>query len=274
MTNLRIDFTDQEVLSFLNRIEVTRSSPNREFLGRIVSGIIEHIPFQNVTMLTNEWKRPSNEMIKNDMINGLGGLCTIRNPFLHEFLRYLGFDVEFVSSTILEPDCHISLIVRIDNEEWWVDVGNGFPYLEPIKLGDSSVKHNWFMSYKLTFENNRYYVWHKLIGRDWQMNHHFSASCVEFSVFDRMHELHYSVPGWGPFLTGLRINRFWENGAAIVRNDTVFSSAGQYKISETTKLRNWLKSWFTKPGFLESVDLPMADRIWRREKARLEKCRQ
>ena len=41
-----------------------------------------------------------------------------------------------------------------------------------------------------------------------------------------------------------------------------------------TKLQDWLKSWFTKPGFLEIVDLPMADKIWRREKARLEKCRQ
>lgn len=270
MTDLCIEFTDEEVSDFLNRIEVTHSSLNHEFLSCIVSGIIEHIPFQNVTMLTNEWKRPSNDMIKNDMINGIGGLCTVRNPFLHQFLLNLGFDVNFVSSTILEPDCHISLIVKIDNEEWWVDVGNGFPYLEPVRLGDTTTKENWFMSYKLSFENGRYHVWHKLNGKDWNINHHFSPSFVEFSVFDRMHELHYSVPGWGPFLTGLRINRFWENGAAVVRNDTIFSKNGFSFVTGTTSLRNWLNLWFKKPGFLDSIDLEEADKIWRREKARFD----
>jgi len=270
MTNLSIKFTDEEVFDFLNRIEVNHSDLSSDFLKRIVSGIIEHIPFQNVTMLTNKWERPSNDMIKNDMLSGIGGLCTVRNPFLHEFLKHLGFHVNFVSSTISEPDCHISLIVKINDEDWWVDIGNGFPYLDPVKLGDNSTKSNWFMNYKLEFEDGRFHVLHKLRGKEWEINHHFSRNSVDFSTFDRMHYMHYSVPGWGPFLTGLRINRFWQNGAAIIRNDTAFSTNGWSKIDSIIELKSWLSIWFKKSGFLESIDLGLADEIWRREKGRCE----
>ena len=150
-------------------------------------------------MLTNEWIRPTNKLIKHDMLSGLGGLCTVRNPFLHEFLKCLGYKVRFASSTMIEPDCHITLIVELDGNDWWVDVGNGYPYMEPIMLGDQKEKSNWFMKYKLVQKSGRYHVYHKINNGDWELNHHFSAKGVDFSAFDRMHHLHYSVPGWGPF---------------------------------------------------------------------------
>tara|TARA_Y100001954_G_C15800339_1_gene599744 strand:+ start:475 stop:1308 length:834 start_codon:yes stop_codon:yes gene_type:complete len=269
MTSLQIVFNENEVSNFLERIEVKSSSNlSIDYLKNIVAGIIEHIPFQNVTMLTNEWKRPSEKMIKMDMLSGVGGLCTVRNPFLHEFLKHLGFNVYFVSSTINEPDCHISLIVHVDGADWWIDVGNGFPYLEPIRLGDESIKSNWFMSYRLKFDHGRYYVCHKLKDRGWEINHHFSNESVNYSIFDRMHHLHYSVPGWGPFLTGLRINRFWQEGAAVIRDEVGFSPTGWSDLNDIDKLRSWLSQWFKKSGFIENIDLESANKIWKREQVR------
>ncbi len=265
---MNLVFEQEEINHFLRRINVTPAVISSEYLKEIVSGIIEYIPFQNVSMLTNEWVRPSEEMIKSDMLTGLGGLCTVRNPFLHEFLRELGFNVRFVSSTISEPDCHISIIVEIEGEEWWVDVGNGFPYFDPIRLGDKSTKENWFMSYRLENVGGRYFVYHKMNNSSWKMNHHFSPEPVDFSVFDHMHEQHYSVPGWGPFLIGLRINRFWEDGGAIVRNEQSTCPTGESLLDTVDKLESWLNEWFTAPGFLDNVDISSADEIWRRERSK------
>jgi len=265
MTDFEISFSDEEISAFMNRIEIEKSDLSDEFLQSIVSGIFEHIPFQNISMLTNQWIRPSKEMIKADMLSGMGGLCTVRNPFLHEFLRALGFEVRFVSSTMKEPNCHISLIVKIDDDNWWIDVGNGFPYIEPIKLGDDSVKSNWFMSYKLVYNDQRYHVYHRLNGKEWELNHHFSPKGVEYSTFDRMHELHYSVPGWGPFLTGLRVNRFWKNGGVMIRDERASSPNGESTLDSVIKLESWLKRWFLKSGFTDCVELDKADKIWKRE---------
>ena len=265
---MNILFEQEEIDHFLRRINVTPSTISPEYLRQIVSGIIEHIPFQNVSMLTNDWIRPSEKMIKSDMLSGLGGLCTVRNPFLHEFLRELGFKVRFVSSTISEPDCHISLIVDIQGEEWWVDIGNGFPYFEPIRLGDKSTKVNWFMSYRLESVGDRFFVYHKLNNSSWKINHHFSPEAVDFSIFDRMHELHYSVPGWGPFLVGLRINRFWGDGGAIIRDERAVCPTGETVLDTVDKLETWLNEWFPKSGFMDTVDIRSADKIWRRERSK------
>ena len=266
MSLLDISFTQGEINSFLNRIECDFTEPSVQQLFSIVSGIIEHIPFQNISMLTNEWVRPTNQMIKHDMLSGLGGLCTVRNPFLHEFLKCLGYNVRLASSTMNEPDCHITLIVELDQHEWWVDVGNGYPYMEPVMLGDEKEKSNWFMKYKLNHEFGRFQVYHKINDHDWELNHHFSPKPVDFTAFDRMHELHYSVPGWGPFLIGLRVNRFWSNGGAIIRNERASSPDGTCEIETDTGLQHWLKKWFTKPGFVDSIDIKKANQTWKKEK--------
>lgn len=264
MALLNISFTEHEIASFLNRINVTRSKVSVHFLKSIVSGILEYIPFQNFSMLTNEWIRPSEAMIKKDMLSGLGGLCTVRNPFLHQFLKALGFEVRFASATMLEPDCHISLIVTIEGNDWWVDVGNGYPYMDPIQLGDENMKSNWFMDYKLVLVDGRFYVHHKSQNKDWEMNHHFSPEGVAYSVFDQMHHLHYSVPGWGPFLTGLRVNRFWKYGGIIIRDERTYSPDGEGAVTSVNELTTFLKKWFPNPGFVESIDVIKADRLWRK----------
>jgi N-hydroxyarylamine O-acetyltransferase len=264
MVDLSIEFSDNEIESFLHRIEVIRSEPSPLFLGAIISGIIEHLPFQNISMLTDEWVRPGPSKIKSDMLNGHGGLCTVRNPFLHEFLKGVGFSVRYVSSTIMEPDCHISLLVDIDNQDWWIDVGNGFPYLKPILLGDEGVVNHPFIDYRIVNIKGRWHVQHRKSDREWKTNHHFSDIGVPYSVFDKMHRLHYSSPGWGPFLTGLRVNRWWAEGGVILRDERASSPQGEEMLQNPSEVVGWLRKWFLKPGFLDSVDVESADLIWRR----------
>lgn len=262
MVDFDLELTDSEVASFLQQIHVEQNQPSALFLEQIIAGIVEHVPFQNITMLTGPRQRPSNSWIKREMLNGLGGLCTVRNPFLYCLLKCLGFEVRFVSSTILEPDCHISLVVTIGEEEWWVDVGNGYPYFSPIRLGDESPKSNWFFQYRLVPNEDRYEVQHAFAEEEWAVNHHFSPKGVDFSVFDYMHEMHYTQPGWGPFLTGLRVNRFWAEGGAILKDHRATSPSGKEELVELDKIYSWLKQWFS-PSFWDNIDLNLAYKRWK-----------
>tara|TARA_B110000444_G_C18576271_1_gene471838 strand:- start:95 stop:601 length:507 start_codon:yes stop_codon:yes gene_type:complete len=160
-----------------------------------------------------------------------------------------------------EPDCHISLIVKIDNEDWWVDVGNGYPYFEPVKLGDESVHSNWFLSYRVVRKADRWEVQHHS-SSGWVVNHFFTDDGVEYSRFDRMHELHYTVPGWGPFLIGLRVNRFWNNGGAVLRDTKATSPDGEEILETPLQLKKWLKSWFS-PAFFENINVDEAFNAWK-----------
>lgn len=261
MVEFSLFLTDDEVSSFLEQIHVERTTTSVEFLTDIVTGITEHVPFQNITMLTGPNHRPSNEWIKREMLDGLGGLCTVRNPFLYALLKALGFEVRFVSSTMLEPDCHISLVVRIHGDDWWVDVGNGYPYFSPIQLGDETPQQNWFLSYRLVLNGSRYEVQHLSTDNTWNVNHHFSSGGVDFSVFDHMHKMHYTQPGWGPFLTGLRVNRFWLDGGAIIKDHQASSPTGTEIINGPQQLSLWLEQWFNQ-DFYGSIDLDAAYERW------------
>lgn len=263
MVEFEISLDDSEIESFLKQIHVSKQEPSVRFLQQIVSGVVEYVPFQNLTMLTAPRCRPSIETIKLEMLSGMGGLCTARNPFLHELLRHLGFEPKFVSSTMGEPDCHITLIVNLDNEDWWVDVGNGYPYFEPVKLGDEKTHSNWFFSYRIVKNSNKWEVQHNF-SSDWTVNHFFTGEGVDYSRFDRMHELHYTVPGWGPFLTGLRVNRFWGDGGAVLRDMRATSPHGEVFLNNPEQIMNWLNTWFS-PIFTNNVNVNAAFESWQNE---------
>ena len=135
-------------------------------------------------------------------------------------------------------------------------------------IGDTSVKSNWFMEYKLVFDNNKYHVYHKSNESTWYSNHNFTTEEVEYSVFDRMHELHYSQPGWGPFLKGLRVNRFWKDGGVIIRDERALSPEGEELLDTKYKLKAWLEKWFTCSGFTDCIDIAQADIVWRNERSK------
>ena len=262
MVDFELELSDKDIARFLELIHVEKRTVGSQFLNEIVSGIVEHIPFQNITMLTGPRHRPSTDWIKREMLSGLGGLCTVRNPFLYAFLKKLGFKVRFVSSTILEPDCHISLIVSLNDDEWWVDVGNGYPYFSPILLADESPQSNWYFRYRLVRKGPRYEVQHAFPGEEWSTNHHFSPIGVNFSVFDHMHEMHYQEPDWGPFLTGIRVNRFWSDGGAILKDHRATSPDGMEVLSEPEKIQSWLEQWFG-PTFWNHIDVYVAYKSWK-----------
>ena len=234
----------KHVLGLDSNIEPTLSA-----LRKIVISFLDRVPFQNLTMITGPMRRPTWREICNAMLSGNGGLCTTRNPFLQVFLSHLGYDVSFVSASMNQPNCHIGLLVKLDDLHYWVDVGNGYPYMEPYQIDSESVVSHPFFDYRIRRLGPNYLVEHRHNHGAWKENQRFEAKPVPYSFFDEMHERHYTEVGWGPFLSGLRANRWTPENSYILRDRTASKMGVQTLIESDYELRAWLKDVFPSASF-------------------------
>jgi len=212
----------------------------------IVQRFLEHVPFQNLTMLTGPSRRPTWKEICEEMLCGNGGLCTIRNPFLKVLLAQQGFETSFVSASMEKPNCHIGILVRLNEVDYWVDVGNGYPYVEPYPLGSQVVVSHPFFDYRVVEKDGVWWVEHRFNDDSWRSNQSFLKKAVPYQFFDEMHEHHYQEVGWGPFLTGLRINRWSTEGGFILRDKVATSLGTPIAIESAEDLGRWIGQTF--PG--------------------------
>ena len=239
----RVDFdtplSNEEVRSYLERIGVVfRTTADLNLLTEIVQKTLAVIPFQNFSMLTDPLVRPTKVQIVSAMVTGIGGLCNVRNPFLFLLLKTLGFDVSFISCTICDaphgkelPDAHIALLVNIASNTYWVDVGNGYPYVKPLEINGlesdapDSISHD-FVNVRIVVESSSgtegriYAVQHRRSGTsEWRTNNFLRASPVSYVHFDKLHYGHYnpSKDFEGPFLSGLRFNMWSADHGSYIK---------------------------------------------------------
>ena len=123
--------SSQQVDEYLKLIGVEFKKPNLQTLRMVVRKTYEVVPFQNLTMLLRPRVAPTPETITSDMLRGIGGLGTTINPFLCALLQKMGFQSGLLMVSLDKPNCHFGILVHVEGEDMWVDIGNGFPYLEP-----------------------------------------------------------------------------------------------------------------------------------------------
>ena len=142
-----------------------------------------------------------------------------------------------------KPDCHIGILVRLSDVDYWVDVGNGYPYVEPYPLGSEAVVSHPFFEYKVIETEGVWQVQHRFNYGQWRTNQTFENRAVPYDFFDEMHH-HYKEIGWGPFLTGLRVNRWSETGGFILRDEEATSLGQRSAIGSAEELGRWINQTF------------------------------
>ena len=274
-----------ETARFLKRIDVQLNNDcatddgQLMLLRSIIRGCMAHIPFQNITMLTrvNAIPTDANDLedyycpprlgdIINDMMAGIGGLCSVRNPFLYLLLKALNFEnVRFISGTMCPQTggellgAHIALLVTVGHKDYWVDIANGFPYMDAIPLPsyrhDSVIIRHRFKDVKLVRRQKDgrdiFFVQHRdeCYDKRWIDNYYFEAIAVDYSTgFNQMHQKHYNNrENFGPFLKNLRFNMWSETEGILLRNEDALVFSELRKIApRVTRLDLWDASAFAK----------------------------
>jgi N-hydroxyarylamine O-acetyltransferase len=212
-----------EAEAFTAWLGVPIARPDLATLRALIRAYLGRLPFQNVVMLTRLGRAPTVGEILDDMRRRRGGPCNVLNPFLAALLAQLGFDVELVSGSMQQPDCHIALTVDLEGRSYWLDAGNGHPYLEPVVLGDAAPKLHAGLAFRLAARGpGAYAVEHALPATtEWKTSYTFSVVPRPLRFFATMIAQHHREPGFGPFLTGLRIIRFPEGALTAIRDDVL-----------------------------------------------------
>lgn len=224
--------TPVEAEAFCDRMGVRFERPDFATLHSLLRAYLGRVPFHNLHMLARYGRAPTTEEILGDMRRGHGGPCNVMNPFFAALLARLGYHTELHSGTIQKPDCHIVLCVRLDGRTYWIDAGNGHPYLEPVALGDEAPRVFAGLTFRLAPRaGDAYAVEHVSPGSSaWVTNYTFPLAPRPLRFFAAMIEEHHTKPGFGPFLTGLRLIRFPEGALTAIRDDVLLT--GQTNIQK------------------------------------------
>ena len=242
-----------------NAYDAAKISPTLETLNRIITSMLERVPFHNLTLLTRPRRPPTLDEIKSDMMLGLGGPCSVVNSFLASLLIALGFgpNVFLLSCQILDRvGCHVAILVQIKGLRYFVDVGNGKPYNEAVPLGDQSIKtsQNGVFQWNLTFNpsTKRMELIHHTKSK-YGVGLSFDPSeTVRFQSFRAMIIRSRSDTSFGPFLTGLRLNCYplGTSQVAAIRDVTLYE--GSLDCKRVVKTRAQIQE-FAKKYFNSSV---------------------
>ncbi|KAL7543214.1 hypothetical protein ACHAXR_012513 [Thalassiosira sp. AJA248-18] len=218
-------------------------SPSLESLNRVIVSMLERVPFHNLTLLTRERRPPTMAEIREDMMSGIGGPCSVVNSFFAVVLDRLGFGphVYLLSCEINHrSDCHVAILLQFKGLRYFVDVANAKPYTQAVYLGlggssqftglDGSFC--WGLTYNE--ESSLMEVHH---SKEKAISFH-PASTVPYKSFRAMITRSRSDTSFGPFLTGLRFVVFPENASRIlaVRDACIYDgSSTQLKYSAASK---------------------------------------
>lgn len=223
--NLGQWLSQQDAEAFCGRLGVPFAKADLDTLRLLVRTYLGKIPFHNIHMLARYGREPTRDEILDDMRQGLGGPCNVMNPFFAALLARLGYDVTLLSGSMQQPDCHIALCIRFGNDAYWVDVGNGHPYLEPIRFGDESPKFHAGLGFRLrTLQPGLFAIEHQFEPEGvWKTCYTFTLEPRSHAFFAQMIAEHHTKPGFGPFMMGLRLIRVPDGSLTAIRDDMLLT---------------------------------------------------
>jgi N-hydroxyarylamine O-acetyltransferase len=130
-------------------------------LERITRAHLLTVPFESITSVLrrSSCASPSvppldaEAMLASWIDRRSGGLCFEVTEMVSRLLRALGYAAHPVLGRISFPGSHQSVAVGVDGVRYLVDVGNGAPFFEPVRAGDTVEIHRAGLAYRFRPED-------------------------------------------------------------------------------------------------------------------------
>ena len=131
-------------LNFLKVLKLQIESPTLDFLCRVLQQHQCVVPYENLSKLirsaAGDFTIPSFLNYVHDIKNfGYGRTCFAQNIYLQQLLNFLGFSTEMHGNWVDGKITHPSLVIRIDDKNYCVDLGIMSTFVGPFEL---DLKHN------------------------------------------------------------------------------------------------------------------------------------
>lgn len=128
---------------YLKRIGLSNTPiPNLQYLTQLQKAHLFNVPFENLDIHLGNKIKLDLENFYNKIVNrNRGGFCYELNGLFAELLINLGFNVRRISAKIFSAKNgygkefdHLTLLVKINNDEYLTDVGFGEFIFSPLKF--------------------------------------------------------------------------------------------------------------------------------------------
>ena len=165
----------QQISRFFQRIGLkpeTQIEKSADFLGRVQTGCVLHIAYENLDILENKpLKLDPEALYEKIVLRGRGGYCFELNGLLAHMLRKMGFAVSERFSRFLRGESDIPMrrhrvvIVHLEDGDYLCDIGVGqiAPRL-PLKIEENTIQSQNGETYRFAKDSRHGWVL-------WEMYH-------------------------------------------------------------------------------------------------------
>lgn len=252
---------------YLEILGIKDLEPSYTNLKQIIQSHLMKIPFENISKLyylkTLDLKYipDFNQYLDGIQQYNLGGTCYTTNYYLHELLKFLGYDVDLCGADMKSPDVHIANIVLIDSIQYIIDVGFSAPFLEPIPRLMSDM-------FKIKTAKSKYYTVKTVNNEDVCTLYHESKNNYTFDYKLKLHPrnisnfkdvIRNSFKPNSHFMNNLLISRFGLNYSKKINNFSFEEYNGMYKenieLNNAEKLPYFLETQFQIPAVISNIAL-------------------
>lgn len=126
---------EKMIEDYLGYLKIDKEPPTLNYLQRLIQNHLSRIPYETFSKFhyfrENSSYVPSLKIfVANLLDKGWGGTCYTLNMNFSRLLSLLGFDCSLVR---VNPG-HLAIMVTIENNRFYVDVGYGSPIMKPVEL--------------------------------------------------------------------------------------------------------------------------------------------
>jgi N-hydroxyarylamine O-acetyltransferase len=222
---------------YLALLGIDGSAPDLERLCALTSAQLIRAPFENISKIVRvrvqgaRWI-PELERYLDDIESAnFGGTCNTNNLFFNQLLRHLDYDAATCGAQIAAPGTtrngHMVNLVKLDGEEWMIDVGYGAPFWQPIprertddvklRLGEDE----YLFKPRDSERRTKVEVYHK-----GNLVHGYLMRSDPMTLEDFRGSIEHSYQENATFLNRLRICKFFDNRAITLNNNSLVEMDG------------------------------------------------
>lgn len=167
---------------YLKRINVPSPlEPSLSNLDHLIQQHLQSVHFENLDIIHHRPVRLQiGPLFRKIVIQGRGGVCFELNGLFHSLLKKIGYEVKIIAATVFLQSgewglegTHLANIVRMDDEEYLVDIGfGGNAPRTPVPLSGKVVR-DVMGEYRITRNGNWLYLEKKDSTCDWRYMYRF-----------------------------------------------------------------------------------------------------
>ncbi len=156
-----------------------------------------NVPFENLDIQNKIKIRLEKDHLFTKIVENLrGGFCYELNYLFASLLIEIGFDVKIVSAQIFDKEKlgpefdHMSLIIKLNGENWLADVGFGDLFIKPLKIDHGIEQFDGGNIFRIDFSNDASFLLSKSEnGTDFEKKYVFTLSQKRLEEFSPQCEL-------------------------------------------------------------------------------------